>query len=273
MRRYLMMSAATFGLSVAVASAADMGAPAPVPIYTKTPVEETSSWTGFYAGIHAGYGWGAWNGNQIYTDQALVPAVLYGPFDASSHTINGNGALAGGQLGFNYQFGHFVAGVEGDGSWANIKGDTLLFPYPSDPTKYDPKTGIAIGTPGWGFGIENKWLTTARGRLGVTTGPLLLYGTGGAAFGGFHETHTVLGYGYADNALSTRDETKTGWTAGAGVEWAISNNWSAKAEYLYMSFPDVGGVMQWAAKYGPATDGFKGDWNVHTVDLGLNYKF
>jgi outer membrane immunogenic protein len=101
----------------------------------------------------------------------------------------------------------------------------------------------------------------------------LFYGTGGVAFGGFRETHTVLGYGYPDNALSTRDETKAGWTVGAGVEWAIGGNWSAKAEYLFMSFPDVGGLMQWAPHYGPATDGFHGDWNVQTVRLGLNYRF
>jgi outer membrane immunogenic protein len=227
------------------------------------------SWTGLYVGAHAGYGWGAWDGNQIYTDAALVPAVPYGPFDASSHTIKGNGALAGGQLGYNYQFGRFVAGVEGDGSWANLKGDTTLFPYPADPAR-----GTAFGTPAWGFGIENNWLATARGRFGLTVTPtLLFYGTGGVAFGGFHETHTVLGYGYADNAISTRDETKAGWTAGTGVEWALSNNWSAKAEYLFMSFPGVGGIMQWAPHYGPATDGFKGDWNVHTVNLGINYKF
>jgi outer membrane immunogenic protein len=223
--------------------------PQPPPSYTPPPPAQPPppaliyNWTGFYVGVNAGYGWGAWDGHQIYTQQ--LPLVPFGPFDTSSHTISGNGALAGGQIGYNYQFGNFVAGIEGDGSWAHLTGDTTLFPYPSDPHR-----GTVAGTPAWGFGIENNWLATVRGRIGVTTGSLLFYGTGGAAFGGFHETHTVLGYGYSDDALSTRDEIKVGWTAGAGIEWALTNNWSAKAEYLFTSFPGVGGVMQWALRDG-----------------------
>lgn len=253
MHRYLIMSVGIVTLTFATAALAG----------------DPNNWTGAYVGAHAGYGWSAWDGKQEYTDAALVPLAPFGPFDTSSHTINANGALAGGQIGYNYQIGSVVVGVEGDGSWADLKGSGSMFPYPQDPNR-----GTAVGTPGWNFDIKNDWLATARARAGWTTGSLLFYGTGGVAFGGLKESHTISGYPWSTTLLGTRDETKTGWTAGAGVEWVLTEHWSAKAEYLFMSFPGVGGITNWDTKqFGPSTDGFKGDFNIHTADVGINYKF
>jgi outer membrane immunogenic protein len=144
----------------------------------------------------------------------------------------------------------------------------VFAPYPNDPAH-----GTGVGTPDWGFAIQNDWLATVRGRLGVTAGSVLLYGTGGVAFGGFSLGHTVVGYPDPSGRGGNRNETQTGWAAGAGAEWAISRNWSAKAEYLYYSFQDVGGTFTPDAKYGPATDGFNGDFNIQSVRMGINYKF
>lgn len=232
---------------------------------------EPFSWTGFYLGAHGGYGSGGWDGSQIYTDAHMMP-VWYpagGAFDTSSHTIDTKGGFGGGQIGFNVQSGAVVWGIEADASWSGIKGDTVLLPFPDDPA-----AGTAYGTPAWGFAIENKWLATVRGRLGVTAGPVLVYGTGGVAFGGFDITHTVIGYPDPEGRTSRRSDTKVGWTAGAGAEWMITPHWSLKAEYLYVKFSDVGGLTSgWAPAYGPATDGFKGDVDLHTAKLGLNFKF
>jgi outer membrane immunogenic protein len=235
-----------------------------LPSYSQPP---GTSWTGFYVGVHGGYATGNWTGHQTYTDTALVPAVPFGAFDTSSHSIGTNGALAGGQLGYNLQIGRVVIGAEVDGSWANINGNGSMYPYPNDPFR-----GTALGTPGWQFGVHDDWLTTARLRLGYDANGVLLYGSGGLALGGFHETHTISGYPW--NGYSTHDETKSGWTAGAGAEWPLSNHVSLKAEYLYMRFDSLGGTMAWAdPSLGKNTDGFKGDLDVHTFKAGLNYKF
>jgi outer membrane immunogenic protein len=183
-------------------------------------------------------------------------------------------ALAGGQIGYNFQTGNFVWGIEGDGSWSNLQGS-------SGNLTPDPVNFATNGEPYWTFHIKNDWLATARGRLGYAAGPFLFYGTGGAAFGGFTETHNVLSSPTAAYPpvpaprTGGRSDTQTGWTAGAGVEWAITNNWSAKAEYLCVNFANVGGVSQWdyPAVYGVGTDGLKGDFNIHTVRVGLNYQF
>ena len=105
MHRYLIMSVGIVTLTFATAALAG----------------DPNNWTGAYVGAHAGYGWSAWDGKQEYTDAASVPLVPFGPFDTSSHTINANGALAGGEIGYNYQIGRVVVGVEGDGSWADLR--------------------------------------------------------------------------------------------------------------------------------------------------------
>lgn len=233
---------------------------------------QPNSWTGFYVGAHAGYGWDAWDGHMMWTGPAawLPPADL----DTGGKTINGNGALAGGQIGYNYQTGNLVWGIEGDGSWSNIQGG-------SGKLTPDPVNFPANGEPYWTFHVKNDWLATARGRLGYAAGPFLFYGTGGAAFGGFTETHNVLSSPTTPYPpvpaprTGGRSDTRAGWVAGAGIEWAFALGWSAKAEYQYLNFSGVGGVSQWdyPAAYGVGTDGLKGTWAAQTVQLGLNYKF
>ena len=182
-----------------------------------------ANWTGFYLGINGGYGFG--------TSDWDHPAV----------SIDASGGLAGVTLGYNWQTGTWVWGLEGDLDWADIKGDTTC----------------GAGT----CEIKDEWLGTARARIGYAGwNNWLPYITGGAAFGGLK----------ADNSLSgtTASKTQIGWTAGAGIEWAFRSNWSAKLEYLYA---DLGkfDCSTSCSLVTPDDVSFK----VNLVRAGINYRF
>lgn len=189
MRRVLIASASIVALVALTSSgqAADilptkappMMAPAAVPAF---------SWTGFYIGANGGGGWGS-------------------SFWDSAGSFNLSGALVGGTIGYNYQLGAAVLGVEGDGDWTDLTG-----------------TGTTPGCP-LGCTTSNSWLATARGRLGYAADRFMPYVTGGAAFGNINASTPGFAGGSATNA---------GWTVGGGIEYAISRNWSIKAEYLYV---------------------------------------
>jgi outer membrane immunogenic protein len=181
------------------------------------------SWTGFYVGVHAGYGWGRGTAST-------------GVFSSSGDM---DGGFGGAQIGANWQTGALVLGIEADAAFADIGN--------SQPV---------LGLTGRG---EIDALGTVRGRVGMAWDRALLYGTGGLAWantdlslnpGGFSETQTHIG-----------------WTAGVGLEYALSQNWSAKVEYLYMDFG--------SENYLPAVvaGGVAFDSHVHTVKFGINYRF
>jgi outer membrane immunogenic protein len=117
-----------------------------------------------------------------------------------------SGGLIGGTVGYNWQFGQVVVGAEGDIDWSGIKGTTTVL------------------CPG-GCETRNKWLGTARGRVGFAFDRFLPYFTGGLAFGDINATLPLLPGGSVSNA---------GWTVGAGVEVGVVSNVSIKAEYLYV---------------------------------------
>jgi outer membrane immunogenic protein len=263
--RFLGMAGLLAAVAAGPALAADLATK--VPVY-KAPELVPATWTGFYIGVNGGYGTGDWDGSQSFVQGACCAV---GPLDSSTHSVNTNGGLAGGQVGYNWQIGRIVTGIEGDVDWSNIRGNSgLLTPFPQD----FPRSG----EPFWTFGVRNNWLATIRGRLGYDVGGTLIYGTGGLAIGGFHETHSIAdpGNGACNGPCPTasHNETKVGWTVGAGIEQALSNNWSVKAEYLYTGFANVGGTMAWDnPAVGPATDGFKGDFKISTFKAGVNYRF
>ena len=221
-------------------------------------------WTSFYFGAHAGYGWGSWDGGMVYTDASHGDG-----FDATGKVIDGEGVVAGGQIGFNVQTGNFVWGVEGDLSWSGIAGSKRLLPYPNGYP--------GNGSPAWDFDNQINWLATVRARLGITSGSLLIYGTGGFAFADVESHLKVVGDGY--NAWGQRSDAAIGWTAGGGLEWIIARSWTLKAEYLYVNLGSVGGILegQQTTSCNPAcphtSDGFGGDLDVHTVRVGINYRF
>ncbi len=179
------------------ASAADLPRPAyKAPIYTAP-----FSWTGFYLGINAGYGWGntEWS-NAIGT----------------SGSFRVTGPEVGGTIGYNLQTGNWVWGLEADLDWASIRGTT--------------GAGMCGNAAFLSCETRNTWMSTGRGRIGYAFDRWMIYGTGGLAYGG---VRMATGTGI------TQTKNKLGWTLGAGVEWAFSGPWSAKLEYLWEDLGSV----------------------------------
>jgi outer membrane immunogenic protein len=218
-------------LGTTTALAADLpmkAAPVPAPIY---------DWTGFYIGVSGGGSLGA----SDHLDR------ISGLSDANGYNLHG--FLAGGQVGYNWQVSNFVLGFEGDGSWVNEHGGSL-----------------DIGTVGDGISTsytQENWVATARVRGGYAVDNLLFYVTGGYAAAGV-QASIQNGVGQTvDSASSTR----SGWTAGGGLEWGFAPNWSAKFEMLYMQFNTAAFNTVFA----------EGPRNVPLNDtiarFGINYRF
>lgn len=204
------------------ASAADLSRPAPVPYYPKAAVMAPAyNWTGFYLGINGGGGFGSssWG---------------------STGSRNIDGGLIGGTVGYNYQFGQVVAGVEGDIDWADINGST------------------SNACPG-GCKTSDTWLSTVRGRLGYAADRFMPFITGGAAFGDIRAQAPGFAQVGADRA---------GWTLGGGLEAALAANWTAKVEYLYVDLGSFNCGLNCGA-------GLTNNVSYRTSLLraGVNYKF
>jgi outer membrane immunogenic protein len=292
MRRLVIVSLAA-GLSVgfgAAAFAADLGpARGPAPVYTKAPLMAPWGWTGFYAGVSGGYGWSSDDVNTATTPIFSNGGLLGGPGVQSavaagtpSHfDTDPKGFIGGGTLGYNFQSGQFVWGVETDLSWANIKGTQSL----SSGVLPVPGTGSSLSVTGTG---EQKMdaFGTLRGRLGFTpTPPVLLYATGGLAYGRVESNTDIsatpinfaAGSAFTD-AVGSVSSWRAGWTAGAGIEYMIAPHWTVKAEYLYYDLGTISYNSTLTSAVGPtpftstgvtSTADFKGN----IVRSGINYKF
>jgi outer membrane immunogenic protein len=226
---------------MATASAADLGRPAPAPVYTKAPIVVPFSWTGFYVGVEGGGSWGRSKHVDALTGLDDTP------------TFNVNGGLVGGTAGYNWQTGNFVLGVEGDWSWVDEKGSAV-------------DTGPA-GNPAFSSFTKEKWLATARGRAGYAANTALFYVTGGYAAANVNVgvSSTATGVTF-DQATQTR----SGWTGGAGIEWAFTPNWSAKAEYLFVGLQDRGFVTP---TLGSGFNRSNVPLNDNIARVGVNYRF
>jgi outer membrane immunogenic protein len=162
-------------------------------------------------------------------------------WDTSSDRIGLSGGLVGGTAGYNWQIGSAVLGLEGDIDWANLKGTNSSTLCPA------------------GCSTSDTWLSTVRGRAGYAFGSVLPYVTGGLALGDIRAA--TPGFPGASN-------TSAGWTAGGGIEFGLTGNWSAKAEYLYV---DLGRFNCGVSCNGLPTDNVSMHDNV--VRAGVNYRF
>jgi outer membrane immunogenic protein len=202
------------------ASAADL----PPPSY-KAPAYVAPSyhtWSGFYVGLHAGYGFGTADWATLATDPEP------------------SGFIGGGTLGYNLQTGSWVWGLEADLAYSGMKDDVACF-------------------GGQRCETELTWFGTARGRIGYAGwSSMMPYITGGAAFGNVN---------YTRNAAEEK-ATKVGWTAGAGLEYAMWSSWSVKLEYLYA---DLGTYS--CAICLPGVGSADVDVHAHIVRAGINYRF
>jgi len=230
MKQSLFAAAAAVLFAGGSAVAADFPTKAP---YYKAP-PGYYGWTGCYVGVQGGVG--SLRSNNSFSNN------FQPPFTPEDNT-NGDGGIFGGHLGCTYQSHHWVFGVEGDGEWAGIKGNDG-------------------GSRGDINELSARWLASVRGRLGVTIGSSLLYGTGGVAFMG------------ARSAVLTPEEqeairrTITGWTIGAGWEYAFAPNFSARVEYRFTDFGSEGFVFP-VNHYTERHN----DIHLHAVRVGLTYRF
>jgi outer membrane immunogenic protein len=261
--RLLVTSALATVMVAGAAQAADL--PTKAPVY-KAPTAAPFSWTGFYIGGHVGAGWGDKKWSDWFDPINELGTV--GP-DASYKV---NGPLAGGQIGYNFQSGWTVFGIEADASWTDIKGngnnDPFVFP--------GIKSGFGCLDLNGACTSKIEALGTITGRLGVAVDRVLFYAKGGAAW--VQERHTVRAFDLSApndplfNFTSTTSQTRWGWTAGAGIEYAFTNSWSAKVEYNYLDFgkDEVSFTL-------PAPTGFGVGGTLHqtlhVVKGGLNYRF
>jgi len=229
----------------ASAQAADL--PAKATPYYKAPVAKVYDWTGFYVGVNAGVG----------LDRSYTGIAAFGSTPASR--LGGNGFIGGGQIGYNWQYGNFfglgnvVFGLETD-----IQGNGTQ----------DSTTCVFTCAGGVGLGVNQRldWFGTARGRIGLATGPVLSYLTGGVAYGGVKTTITDLAAPSAGTAFS---DTRVGWTFGSGVEAALGGNWTGKIEYLYIDLGSQTGISPAGA---PNAYAFSSDIREHVFRAGLNYR-
>ena len=175
------------------------------------------TWTGFYVGVNAGYGW---QNSERQLDLRSGRHLLAG---AAGGTItyaddNGDGFVGGGQVGYNYQFGSFVLGVEADLQCADLGGSNGTAFVPAG----FPAAFVPAGTAG---GID--WFGTVRARAGFAFDRALVYATGGFAYGGADDNNDFFG--------SNNDDVRTGWALGGGVEYAFTNNLTLGLEGLWVN--------------------------------------
>ncbi len=163
----------------------------------------------------------------------------------SSGNFNTSGGLAGGTLGFNTQWGPLVLGIEGDGDWTNLSGSSTS----------------VCGVPGCQTGSD--WLATVRGRIGGAFDRVLFYGTGGVAFAPINSG--VVGG-------PSESHTEVGWTAGAGLEFAIAPRWTAKVEYLYVYLQPSSCTADCIGAGTPTPTATSIKFNENVVRAGLNFK-
>jgi outer membrane immunogenic protein len=248
MKKFLVAGIAAVAFYSAPALAADM--PVKAPVY-KAAAEPMFNWSGFYVGGHAGYGWEDVKWENIGTSGFFSP--IGSTFDNSP-----KGALGGVQVGFNWQNGVWVFGVEGSFSWGDLN-KTSTSPSLSSPT-----------TDNFSSKISNIY--TVTGRVGFNNGPWLPYVKAG--FAGADVKTAFMSTRFL-GVVAEASRQHTGWTVGAGLEYLLSPNWSVGLEYNFIDLstkthdmPDIvagvpSGVIQ----------NYAIDPRIQTIMLKINYKF
>jgi outer membrane immunogenic protein len=210
----VVVAAAFGGLSAQPANSADLGVhKAPSPAYA-APV---FNWTGFYIGANGGYG------------------------NCGSCDIRIDGAFVGGQIGYNWQTGPVVFGIEADGEASWIGRTETLFGLSTE--------------------ARNRAFGTVRGRVGYAIDRALLYATGGWAWSNNRFSATMLGVTISES------KTHDGWVVGGGLEYALDRNWTIKGEYQYLNFRSQD------YSFGTPFVFPSGELMVHTGRIGVNYLF
>jgi outer membrane immunogenic protein len=277
MKNMWLRSVALPALLVSPAFAADMSVKAPL-----APSTPAYNWTGFYVGLNAGGDWARSGDPTTSASCAAAPGFGGGSNFACGDIaavnalgtggMSGSGFTGGAQAGYNWQVNSTVVGGEIDFEDFHGKASRAA-------TGTLPISGAQATITN---SVDADWLFTARGRVGwLFNNNLLAYATGGLAI-----THLSSSNSYVDNLGGfgpdvgswTASQNKAGWTAGAGIEYALGQHWSARAEYLYVHFDPISasGVV---ANTGIAAGGYGSaiststDMSAHIARAGVNYKF
>ncbi len=282
------LAAISLALSAASALAADLPSLKAPPVVVPPP----PLWSGFYFGANVGGIFDASAGASISasplfndtTGAALGAPSYFGTASAASIASNASlsnaGVIGGGQAGYNWQFNNnFLAGLEAD-----IQGTTLSSNASASGAATEPSTGSLVSTTA-SLAKSLSYLGTVRGRLGFLVTPtLLVFGSGGLAYGGMNFTaglfQTSSNPNFPYSAVSADyNDARIGWTAGGGVEWMFYGNWSAKVEYLYYDLGTASAANALSAAV-PAGNLLYGSYyqtsthfNGQVVRVGLNYHF
>jgi outer membrane immunogenic protein len=274
------LATATFAAMVAVpaASAADMA-----PRYTKAPpvMVEVWNWTGFYIGGNAGYSWGRSNTDVSFFNTVTGAPIVLPPGSITSSSFDMNGGIAGGQAGYNWQTGNYVLGVEADIQWSGERGRAA---YSCAATIaggvcLPGLTFLPAGATGTTLALSESldWFGTVRGRAGVLVTPkVLLYGTGGLAYGSIKTSGVLSGFNPNGGVVAfagSSSDTRVGWTVGAGAEAMITQNWTAKLEYLYMDLGRFNSATFTLAPGSLIGVNVSSNFTDHILRAGINYKF
>lgn len=237
-------------------------------IVSSAALAEKPNWAGLYIGAHVGGATGEWDGRTTFTDP--VAGVLPGLWANPNQSIDADGWVAGGQIGYNLQRDAFVFGIEADVSWSDLNGEGTFSTLGVDD-RYN-----------WKIKTELDAFGTVRGRLGFLVSPsLLLYGTGGFAWartsGDLTVSHTWVPDPAASFGVTARGsarETHIGWTAGAGAELMLAKNWTVKAEWLHVDLGSEDYHLKGTSVPGGSpheTDSFPADLEFEVFRVGVNY--
>jgi outer membrane immunogenic protein len=241
MKRVLSVSVGVAAFAVMIGSAVAADLPRREPIYKAPPAYAPPfTWTGHYIGVHLGGLWGKkdWSNTIIGN---------------TSHDLSG--FLGGGQIGFNYQTGQWVWGIQGDWAWTNADGSSSCI-------------SGTLGATAATCSSDVDWLASVTGRLGYSWDRSLLYVKGGFAWEKDKYTYSVTAPAALARSASPSN-TRSGWTLGVGWEYAFQNNWTAFVEYNYYDF----GTRTINFATAPATYAVDIKERKHVVKAGINYLF
>ena len=272
---------ATVGLAAlsTAAAAADLPSRRAPPVFVPPPIP-VFTWTGFYIGVNAGYAFDSNHSNSVTANDAIAAPGIAGGFVAPFARNSANGFTGGGQIGYNYELGNI-------GGFGGFGGGGIVVGVEADAAYTDLRKGsIFTGTGGdtTAFGSRTDYIGTVRGRLGYAFDRVLIYGTGGFAYGNANDSVTIN-----DPALGTiyagrRDNMRTGYAYGGGIEYALpttsflnffnSSAVTVKAEFIHY---DLGTSSLLVPATIPAAAGSSFTSRVHIdgnlVRAGLNFKF
>jgi outer membrane immunogenic protein len=269
MKKILLSTVALLGLTM-TAGAADLPRRTVAPMVAPIMTVPVFTWTGFYVGVNAGYGFGDMNDTRSYN----IPAGLVAPGNPGGtltlNNFDGNdreGFVGGAQIGYNIQFGAFVAGIEADLQYADLGGRNAE-QLGGGTFTFAPGGINSVITNDVG---NLEYFGTVRARLGVAFDRVLVYGTGGFAYGG-----TDVGNNFSNFRTGrNNDDTSFGYALGGGVEYAFTNNLTFKLEGLYVNLGDNGrnAVASVPAPGVLVLEERKQDMDFGLVRVGVNYKF